>query len=354
VSSIVSSKERQDEIDWISTHNISEGAGHRDKEAVMKEHIENEISMKQYLLGQLTEEEQQRLEERLMTSNEYFEQLLIAEDELIDESLGGRLSVGEQERFNHYFLCTADRHQKLKFSKSLQRYVLANAERAPTVSAWPSFLAFLRAPHPAMRWSLAAALFLLVLGGSWSAYKIRVLQDQLEQAGTQPRVPAGQEQELQRQVAQLRERNDQLSSALQRQQNQQAALEQELASLRTSTGQSPSPSMVAFALTPGQVRDLGEMKKVAIPAGANWVQLQLDLGTDDYKRYQAVLQKAEGEEIWSQSTPKLQIKGENEVVVLTLPAGLLPHGDYILKLSGITASGNLEDVGKYYFRALQK
>ena len=48
------------------------------------------------------------------------------------------------------------------------------------------------------------------------------------------------------------------------------------------------------------------------------------------------------------------MKGNNEMVVLTLPAKLLSRGDYILKLSGMTTSGNLEDASKYYFRVLEK
>ena len=313
----------------------------------MTENVENEISMKQYLLGELTEAEQQQLEERLMTSSECFELLLIAEDELVDEYVRGTLSAREQERFNDYFLCTPERRQKLTFSRSLQKYILNKADRPGPVWAWPSFLAFLRAPDPIMGWSLAAALLLIVFVGSWSTLKIWRLQHQ-------PMVPAGREQDLQRQLAQLHERNDQSNRELQRQQNQRAALEQELAALKTSTSQHSSPSMIAFALTPGMVRDMEGMKKVAIPAGTMWVQLQLDLGADDYNRYDAVLQKAEGDEIWNQSTPKVKMKGNIEVVVLTLPAKLLPHGDYILKLSGMTTRGNLEDIDKYYFRVLEK
>ena len=45
---------------------------------------------------------------------------------------------------------------------------------------------------------------------------------------------------------------------------------------------------------------------------------------------------------------------DTEAVVLGVPAKLLPHGDYALKLSGMTASGGLEDVGKYHFRVVQK
>jgi hypothetical protein len=43
-----------------------------------------------------------------------------------------------------------------------------------------------------------------------------------------------------------------------------------------------------------------------------------------------------------------------EAIVLTLPAELLPHGDYRLKLNGIPASGDIEPIESYSFSVLQK
>jgi hypothetical protein len=320
----------------------------------MTENIEHEISMKQYLLGELTESEQQELEERLMTSNECFGELLIAEDKLVDEYLGRRLSAREKEKFNDYFLCTPERRHKLRFSRSLRNYVLANGEKPRIATSRLSLFDFLRAPYPAVGQALAAALLLVVLGGSWLTVRMKHLEHLLDQVQSRQMVPPGQQQDLQQQSAQLRERNDQLAGELQLQKEQRTELEQELGALKTSPIQHSSSSMVAFALTHGVVRgDTGGMKKVTIPAGANWVQLQLDLGTGDYQRYQAVLQKAEGEEISSQITPRIKTGDDTEAGVFTLPAKLLPHGDYSLKLSGIPASGDPEDIGSYSFRVLQ-
>src|SRR5262245_14977393 len=127
--------------------------------------------MKKYLLGELAESEQQELEQRLMTSNEYFEELLVAEDELVDESLHGKLSAREQEQFDHHFLCTPERREKLRFSRSLQQYVSTHAKRSPRAAwAWPPFFAFLRASYVTRGWSMATALLMIVLGGSWLSF----------------------------------------------------------------------------------------------------------------------------------------------------------------------------------------
>ena len=86
-------------------------------------HPEDQRSIIQYLLGELAQEEQRQVEERLLTDDEYYEELLIAEDELIDQYLNGQLSEYEKERFGRHFLATSERQQKLRFARSLMRYI---------------------------------------------------------------------------------------------------------------------------------------------------------------------------------------------------------------------------------------
>lgn len=318
----------------------------------MTKNVENEISMKQYLLGELTEPEQQVLEERLMTSNDYLEELLVAEDELVDEYVRGVLSAREEERFKDHFLCTPDRHHKLRFSGALQKHVAAY--RRPTVWGWPAFLTLHPLPHWILKRSLAAALLLMVLGGSWLTFRIHRLEQVLEQVRSQQTVPSGQSQDWQQQLAQVREHDGQLAIALQREQEQRGKLEHQLASLKTSIPQRSPLSVATFALIPGVVRgDVGGLQKVTIPDCAKWVQLELDLAGDDYQKYRAVLQR-EGNEIYALNTPKITIGNDTEAVVLTLPAQLLPYGDYTLNLSGIDASSHLEAMETYTFKVPQK
>jgi hypothetical protein len=308
--------------------------------------------MKKYLLGELAESEQQELEQRVMTSNEYFEELLVAEDELVDEYLHGTLSLHEQEKFDNHFLCTPERREKLRFSRSLQRYVSANAKKSPRTSwAWPHFFEFLRASYATRGWSMATAVLLLLLGGSWLSVRVQLLQRALEQARE---LQGTGHQELQQQVAQLRERNDQLTREFQEQQRQHAELKQELAALKTSPPSRTTSSMVAFALLPIRLRDMGEVNKVVIPPQVKWVELRLGLEMGDYKKYQAVLRNAEGKEIWSQSMPKVPVQGVNETLALALPARLLSRDDYILKLRGMDSRGDFEDLATYQFRVVQK
>jgi CHAT domain-containing protein/tetratricopeptide (TPR) repeat protein len=89
----------------------------------MNQTINEEEAIKQYLLGRLSEEEQTPLEERLLTHDDFFERLKLAEDELIEEYLAGTLPGGDRERFDSHFMAAPERKQKLRFSMALRKYV---------------------------------------------------------------------------------------------------------------------------------------------------------------------------------------------------------------------------------------
>lgn len=86
-------------------------------------HDEQSLLM-DYLLGRVADEgARQQLEERLMTDGEYFEALLVAEDELIDEYAHGTLAPADRAQFEQHFLITPERQRKLRFAQALHRHV---------------------------------------------------------------------------------------------------------------------------------------------------------------------------------------------------------------------------------------
>jgi tetratricopeptide (TPR) repeat protein len=97
----------------------------------MNQTINEEEAIKQYLLGQLSEEEQTPLEERLLTDDDFFERLNMAEDELIDEYLADRLGPDDRQEFNGHFMIAPERQQKLRFSKALRKYVATGPKIVP-------------------------------------------------------------------------------------------------------------------------------------------------------------------------------------------------------------------------------
>jgi hypothetical protein len=315
----------------------------------MDQKVDSERRLIQYLLGELSEEEQTRLEERFFTDDEYFNHLLVVEDDLIDDYVHDELSQQQRARFESYFLASPQRRQRVEFARALMRTAseaavaespsLVTTHPEPT-SRRPFWPAFLRFQNPAQRFMMAA-VGLVALGGGWLFIETRHLRTQLQQLQTERQSWHGQQQDLQRQIAQQRQRHDALAAQLQHGRDQIARLEQELAQLR------PSPlTMLSFVLSPVQSRGVNEPKRLIIPPGAHVLRFQLDIeeGTR-YKRYRAVLRRAQGDEIWSQDVPP----SRSNAVVLKLPAGILSEGKYQLTLKGSAAKGIFEEVDYYEF-----
>ena len=319
-------------------------------------------ALKEYLLGNLAHEPQQRLEQQLMTDDECYQELALAEDDLIDEYARNQLSSHEKARFEDHFLCSDERRQKLNFAGALKDYIETTQEpeapepRRRSALLWQWLRVPLRSPIPSLGTSMAAALLLLVSGGVWSIVGNLQLQSQLDAVQEEQASLSDKGQELSRQLAEERRRSGELAGELRQQQDQRAALERQLTSLHAGGSglglRSPGATVASFLLAPGLLRGAGDTERVIIPAGSILVQLQLDLGIDDYQSYRVALHEPEGGPIWTQSKLKGEPSGDKTVVALTLPSQLLPQGDYHFRLSGLTPADDFELVSRYHFRAM--
>lgn len=329
----------------------------------MRQEVEGEKAIRKYLLGELSQNEQERLEERLLTDNDYFQQLLLVEDDLIDDYVSGELTSHERLRFDNYFLAAPERAQDLKFAKALRKYVSSTAvEQGPAkveppprqIPLLPSLWAALRPQIPLVGFSLAAML-VLILAGLWLFNRQTRQPSQPGSAQTQPTSTP--------QIAQQPPANNQPTANTQPDDDGQANANQTLSNQaqqphppapRLGT-EKPKPAAFAFTLSSGITRDGGEMKRVKIPPGANRAQLRLELdpAAGDYQSYQAVLQTGAGQEILKTGRLRATTTAKGKIVVLEIPARLLKREDYLLQLSGRSAAGQVESVGTYAFRVLE-
>jgi len=86
----------------------------------MSEHLENLPALRSYLLGQTTDEEQlTRIEQRLLTDAEFFDELEIVEEELIEDYVAERLESEKLENFRRLFLNVPERREKIRLTRSL-------------------------------------------------------------------------------------------------------------------------------------------------------------------------------------------------------------------------------------------
>lgn len=79
--------------------------------------------IRRYLLGQLSEDELQRLEEKMMAENEFFNLVLVTEDEMIEEYVQRELPESDRAEFEASFLSTEEGRQKVLYATALSAYV---------------------------------------------------------------------------------------------------------------------------------------------------------------------------------------------------------------------------------------
>lgn len=255
----------------------------------LKPEIQPYQQIREYLLGRSSSEDSALVEEQLLADEEFYQQLLIVEDELVDQYLAGSLPDPEREPFENYFLVAPERREKLRFTRNLKKYVSrAEANRAPVVSpASPSPKRLSFWSNPILSYSLAAAALVLVaLAG------IMIFRNQ---------------------------NTPQTGKAL------------------------------AVELVPGLSRGDKEVKQITVHADTATVQLQLrGSNFSDYQTYRAILQTADGSEISRQDLRP--DAGSHDRIICPVSATLLKPGDYSLKLGGLNQQSDYDDVARYYFR----
>jgi len=91
-----------------------------------------ELQIRRYLLGQLSDGASEEMERDLLANEEIFAELLIIEQELTDEYVNGGLTPDERANFERHFLATPERQEDLRFAQALNRHVKADKNNRHT------------------------------------------------------------------------------------------------------------------------------------------------------------------------------------------------------------------------------
>ena len=277
---------------------------------MLKSNTEERIATRQYLLGDLPPGSLRLLEERILGDKDFYEELLIAEDELVDEYLADRLSQAERHLFESHFLIAPERQHKVRFGGALRKYVnLHKSDATKSVTTglvdrgymdrklralkssrlfWP----FNR--NPILAFSLIIAVC-LGLAAFWIIHQKRSSETVVHQ---------------------------------------------------------DSQNILTIALSSRSTRGDGVTQRVSIPPRIDAVRLQLELIRNEYKSYNVALLTLENESLSVGHTIKPSAAGAENIIYFIVPSDILPPGDYQVQVSGIAESGRLEPLEKFYFRVV--
>ena len=270
----------------------------------------DEQEMRSYLLGTLDSDRRTQLEESFLSTPETYEELLVAEEELIDQYVAGDLSKLEQQQFETNFLITAERRRNLRFGQLLQRYV--NSHPAPIVQTEPAAAAI---PHvensapakksftfglspvgsrPLIAFCVTAMALLGIVLLGWLTFK----------------------RPLTRSVHRSRE------------------------------------LAVVVTLVPGSTTTEGTTpQRVNVPPKGYNLKLELELPNRGFRNYKSELFR-ENKRVQTSGELKIEAKGEQYVVPLTITGEMLSPGDYQVKLTGVMDSGDAV-IERYSFRVIE-
>jgi hypothetical protein len=301
----------------------------------------------QYLIGGLTDDEAEPLDELIVADDAFAVRLRAVEDDLVDAYVHGELTGDTLQRFTAHYLSSPWGRTRVEIAEALRGYRREDtqADRAVT-PVTPATSAARRAV--AWWWPLAAAAVLLLVAGLLAIDNVRLRRDA---ATTGER------------LATLEQRARQLEDAVNRQQSAIAATSQELArardALAAAAGQarmpepaSAGPRVLAFVLLPAN-RDAGETPTIAIPANTGAVMLRLQLDGDDYSRYTVAIKDAATDRIvWRSDRLRAVSAGDRKMLPASVPAHVLRPGAYTADVTGIPPRGPSEPLDPYPFRVV--
>ena len=100
--------------------------------------------IRRYLLGQLSEDERDQLEEKMMADNDLFNAMLLAEDEIVEQYLDAELSRKDRASFERSFLTTRDGRRQVALNHALEK--LATGKRGSFRQRLEHFLGIISSP----------------------------------------------------------------------------------------------------------------------------------------------------------------------------------------------------------------
>jgi hypothetical protein len=124
----------------------------------------DQTRIREFLLGKLSEDEQQKIEERLLTEDDLFEELEVTKGELVEEYNANDLTRQEREWFERTFLASPEGKERYAFVTALDRL----KRNTPAPPSPPSFFEriknFFKQHPPKIAIASAAAVIVIVAG----------------------------------------------------------------------------------------------------------------------------------------------------------------------------------------------
>lgn len=325
-----------------------------------------------YLLGTLPEKERTRLEDEFFVNDASFEELEIAEDELVDAYVREELSAEERQKFRSRLMTSPRIVERVNFARAFAakppvplpqvrevdpEIESTNDQRAPKPKPgwWEKYFV----SQPAFRTAVAFGVVLVVLGGAALFVALQRRTESIRLASEREAVQQ-QKDQLTKQSTEQQAKIEQLTAELQREREELAAvrrqMEDQQRNQRPAERTSSLGSIVPLFLFPGGSRsvDEGGTSELPLRPDSTTALLKLGLEHNQYARYSVTVKRPGASVAFSQTGIRPRKTRDGDVLYVYIPAQKLPAGDYTASVDGTSASGQSERIRSYRFRVLKK
>jgi hypothetical protein len=279
----------------------------------MRQNPTDDELLRSYLLGALPEEEEDRLEQRLLAEDELFELSEAVEADLLAACDRGELAPAERERVEQRLASSPRGRERLALAHALNTLAGSSERAAAPVVPFPRRAA--TPVRPAFRWAALAAALVAAAGLSWFVMERPHGGEAPPWVAQEHPAPA----------------------------SPRAAEAPRGAPVPAET--KPEPVKAVFQLALMSLRGTEAAQKLRVRTGTDIVELQIGVeGMEDLKSFHLTLRNRQAETIWEKGgLEPVNLDGVRALVV-DLPAERLPAGTYEIQARGLTHGGEPEEL----------
>jgi hypothetical protein len=250
----------------------------------------DDTALRAFLLGKLPQEDAERLEERLISDRDFFEEIEAVETELFDDYVRNALSPDDRASFASRY---GEQSSRLTAARVFARRAAAPGNIVPITRS-----------HPFLMWAAAAAV-VIAIGATFFARR----------PATSPTTPVAQHT---------------------------------IQTPQTPPVTPPAARTAVLSLALTATRDSGQIPIVTI-SSIDTLTLRVRLNpADRYASYGATLRGSNGM-TWTAKDLHAEAKGDELVLAVAVPASALASGENRLSVSGQTSETISDLLGEVRF-----
>lgn len=309
----------------------------------------NKTSARQFLLGKLSEKDRSRFEEGFLADEETFEEVEIAEDELIDAYVRNELSGKDRKHVEEKLLRVPRIANRVKVARAMNRSFAPAPAVSPAVittgwnvKLWPNSVFG--------KFAFATLGLILIVGGGALFFQYLQLREQTMRLRTEQAALELRVQELTVKNSENSSERNRLNADLEKERAENARLNE---AVERQLDQPVTPvTILPLTLFPGASRSTSGADSLKLPATPAMFQFNLLLEADDYSSYKAVVTTAGGRELGQRSGLKARRSAKAKSVSFRFSSTRFKPGDYVVNLSGVTASVQSDPIATYMFQVV--